>query len=111
MDVEHLFDLVGAQGAGGGDHALGLAAAEPEAAAGVEVAEVAHAVDDAGTSARCARALPQPSPAGGRGLLLPPPLTGDGWGEGDLLTALCQPRLRITVGVLSGGGGAEDGDL
>src|SRR3546814_6814212 len=46
-----------AKGAGGGDHALGLAAAEPEAAVGVEVAEVAHAVDDAGTSARCARAL------------------------------------------------------
>src|SRR3546814_12303548 len=57
MDVEHRFDLFGAQGAGGGDHALGLAAAEPEAAVGVEVAEVAHAVDDAGTSARCARAL------------------------------------------------------
>src|SRR3546814_11626564 len=79
MDVEHRFDLFGAQGAGGGDHALGLAAAEPEAAVGVEVAEVAHAVDDAGTSARCARALTptlsrkqergqKPSPACGRGL-------------------------------------------
>src|SRR3546814_11884752 len=111
MDVEHRFDLFGAQGAGGGDHALGLAAAEPEAAVGVEVAEVAHAVDDAGTSARCARALTQPSPAGGRGLLLPLPFTGEGWGEGALLTDLCQPRLRITVEVRVGGGGAGAGDL
>src|SRR3546814_12623681 len=65
----------------------------------------------AGTSARCARALTQPSPAGGRGLLLPLPFTGEGWGEGALLTDLCQPRLRITVEVRVGGGGAGDGAL
>src|SRR3546814_2607276 len=52
MDVEHRFDLFGAQGTGGGDHALGLAAAEPEAAVGVEVAEVAHAVDEDRKSTR-----------------------------------------------------------
>src|SRR3546814_654660 len=65
----------------------------------------------AGTSARGARALTQPAPAGGRGLLLPLPFTGEGWGEGALLTDLCQPRLRITVEVRVGGGGAGDGDL
>src|SRR3546814_10355748 len=111
MDVEHRFDLFGAQGAGGGDHALGLAAAEPEAAVGVEVAEVAHAVDDAGTSARCARALtPTLSRKRERGQK-PSPACGRGLGEGALLTDLRQPRLCITVEVRVGGGGAGDRDL
>src|SRR3546814_17287214 len=57
MDVEPRIDLFGAQGAGGADHALGLANAEPEAAAGVEVAAVAQAVDAAGTCAPRARPL------------------------------------------------------
>src|SRR3546814_13541501 len=77
LAVEHRFDLFVAQGAGGGDHALGLAAAEPEAAVGVEVAEVAHAVDDAGTSARRPRAPTHPSPVRGRGPSLPLPFPGD----------------------------------
>src|SRR3546814_19408224 len=104
-------DLFGAQGAGGGDHALGLAAAEPEAAVGVEVAEVAHAVDDAGTSARCARALtPTLSRKRERGQK-PSPACGRGLGEGALLTDLRQPRLCIPVEVRVGGGAAGDRDL
>src|SRR5690606_29959213 len=109
--VEHRLDLFGAQGVRRGDHALRLAATEPEAAFGVEVAQVAHAVD--GALARFARALTQPSPVNGRGLLLLPPLllAGEGRGEGAFLADLRQPGLRITVEVRVGGGGAGDGDL
>src|SRR5690606_36194868 len=109
--VEHRLDLFGAQGARRGDHALRLAAAEPEAAVGVEVAQVAHAVDD--ELARFARALTQPSPVNGRGLLLLPPLlpAGEGRGEDAFLADLREPGLRIAVEVRVGGRGAGDGDL
>src|SRR3546814_3422667 len=71
----------------------------------------AHAVDDAGTSARCARALtPTLSRKRERGQK-PSPACGRGLGEGALLTDLRQPRLCITVEVRVGGGGAGDRDL
>ena len=45
--IEDGFDLLGAQRGVARDHALRLSAAEPQAAFGIEIAEVAHAVDDA----------------------------------------------------------------
>jgi len=51
MGVENRLDLLGVERAVGGLDALGLAAAEPEAAGRIEVTEVADAVPDGGGAA------------------------------------------------------------
>ena len=81
MHVEHRLDLFGAQRAGGRDHAMALAAAEPQPAFGIEVTEIAHAMHDARAA------------------------VGQRFGD------LRQPRLRVAVEVGVGGTGAGHGDL
>jgi len=50
MDIEHRLDLLGVQRAMRGFHALGLAPAEPQPPGRIEIADIAHAVDDAGAA-------------------------------------------------------------